>query len=90
MDLKTLVGQRFPSHRLDARARVAVKSARWADRPGQGYGWVNAAGELTTGQGTIALGLLDALAAEMKFRLSPKLSRVSPAPPGTSRSSRSG
>ena len=78
VDLTTLVGKRFPSHRLSGRARVALKSAKWADRPGQGYGWVEAQGELTTGQGSIALSLLDALASEMKFRLSPKLARVTP------------
>jgi hypothetical protein len=53
-----------------------LKSARWADRPGQGYGWVEARGELTAGQGTIGVGLLRALAAEMKFRFAPKLTKL--------------
>jgi hypothetical protein len=48
---------------------VAVRSARWADRPGQGFGWVEARGELTAGQGSIAPGLLRALESEMSFRL---------------------
>jgi hypothetical protein len=69
MDLAALVGRRFPSHRLNGLARVAVDSARWANRPGQGFGWVEARGELTAGQGSIGLGLLRALASEMSFRL---------------------
>ena len=37
VDLKTLVGQRFPSHRLDAQGKGGRGVARrWADRPGQG------------------------------------------------------
>jgi hypothetical protein len=73
VDLNTLLGNRFPSHHLAGRARLALQTARWADRPGQGFGWVEARGELTTGQGTIGLDLLQALASEMKFKLSPKL-----------------
>ena len=46
VDLAALVERRFPSHRLNGLARVAIKSARWADRPGQGFGWVEARGEL--------------------------------------------
>jgi hypothetical protein len=76
VDLSTLLGLRFPSHRLSGRARVAIPSARWAERPGQGFGWVAAKGELTAGQGTIGLELLNALAKEMKFRLSPRLARL--------------
>ncbi len=73
VDLSTLMGLRFPSHRLSGRARIAIPWARWAERPGQGFGWVEAKGELTAGQGTIGLELLSALGKEMKFRLSPKL-----------------
>ncbi|MDR3638695.1 MAG: hypothetical protein P4L84_33120 [Isosphaeraceae bacterium] len=76
VDLSTLLGLRFPSHRLSGRARVTIPSARWAERPGQGFGWVAAKGELTAGQGTIGLELLNALAKEMKFRLSPRLTRL--------------
>ena len=78
VDLSTLLGLRFPSHRLSGRARVAIPWARWAERPGQGVGWVEAKGELTAGQGTIGLELLSALAKEMKFRLAPKLARIEP------------
>lgn len=78
LDLSTLLGLRFPSHRLSGRARVTVPSARWAERPGQGFGWVSARGELTAGQGTIGLELLSALAREMNFRLSPRVARLEP------------
>ena len=57
---------------------MAIKSARWTDRPGQGFGWVEARGELTTGPGAIGLSLLRALASEMHFRLSPKLAKLPP------------
>ncbi len=73
VDLATLVDQRFPGQHLSGKARVAIKSARWADRPGQGAGWVEARGELTTGQGSIGIPLLRSLASEMSFRLNPKL-----------------
>ena len=66
-------GPAVPGPRMNGLGRLALKSARWADRPGQGYGWVEAPGELTSGQGTIGLGLLRALDTEMKFRLPPKL-----------------
>jgi hypothetical protein len=78
VDLAALVGRRFPSHHMSGLARVAIKAARWADRSGQGFGWVEAQGELTTGQGSIGLALLRALATEMKFRLSPKLAKLEP------------
>jgi hypothetical protein len=81
VDLAVLVGRRFPGQHLSGVARLAVKSARWADRPGQGYGWVEAQGELTAGQGTIGLGLLRALAAEMKFRFAPRLARLDDSKP---------
>jgi hypothetical protein len=76
VDLAALVGRRFPGQHLSGLARVALKSARWANRPGQGLGWVEAHGELTCGQGTIGLGLLRALGSEMKFRFSPRLARL--------------
>lgn len=72
IDMNTLVGQRFPSHRLSGLAHVAIKSARWGDRPGQGMGWVEATGEMTTGQGSMGTDLLNALATEMSFRLPEK------------------
>ena len=46
VDLSTLVGRRFPRHHLSGNARVALQSARWGDRPGQGTGWREARGEL--------------------------------------------
>jgi hypothetical protein len=76
VDLAVLVGRRFPGQYLSGLARVALKSARWADRPGQGFGWVETRGELTTGQGSIGVGLLRSLASEMKFRFAPKLAKL--------------
>jgi hypothetical protein len=78
VDLATLVGRRFPNHRLTGLTRVSVRAARWADRPGQGPGWVEANGELVTGQGTIGISLLRSLASEMSFRLSPRVARLDP------------
>jgi hypothetical protein len=68
VDLKTLFERRFPRHRMTGLAHVALKDARWANRPGQGFGWSRAEGELTAGSGTIGVELLQALAGEMKFR----------------------
>jgi hypothetical protein len=76
IDLAALVGRRFPGQHLNGLARATLKSARWADRPGQGYGWVETRGELITGQGSIGVGLLRSLAAEMKFRFAPKLAKL--------------
>jgi hypothetical protein len=76
VDLGTLVGRRFPSHRLSGLAHVAIKSARWGDRPGQGLGWVDADGEITTGHGSMGAGLLNALAAEMNFRVPDKAAKL--------------
>jgi hypothetical protein len=76
VDLAVLVGRRFPGQHLSGLSRAAIHSARWADRPGQGFGWVEARGELTAGQGSIGVGLLRALAAEMKFRLAPRLAKL--------------
>ncbi|MEO6808276.1 MAG: hypothetical protein ABI353_04105, partial [Isosphaeraceae bacterium] len=60
--------------RLTGRAGVAIKSARWGERPGgQGVGWVEAGGTLTASQGTISATLLRSLADQMRFRLAPQL-----------------
>jgi hypothetical protein len=76
VDLSVLVGKRFAGQHLSGLAHVALRRARWADRPGQGVGWVEAQGELTCGPGTIGIELLRALAAEMKFRFAPRLARL--------------
>jgi hypothetical protein len=78
VDLAALVGRRFPRHRLAGSARVAVQKARWGDRPGQGPGWLEAQGTLSAGQGAVGADLLAALSREMKFRLTPRASRVDP------------
>ncbi|AMV37454.1 hypothetical protein [Planctomyces sp. SH-PL62] len=68
VDLAALVGRRFPSHRLAGSARVSIENARWGDRPGQGPGWIEAKGKLTSGPGSVGVDLLTALAREMAFR----------------------
>ncbi len=74
LDLAALVSRWFPDHRLGGVATVRVRSARWAGRPGgQGPGWVEADGTLAAGPGAISPSLLEALKAEMKFKLDPKL-----------------
>lgn len=76
VDLSELVNRRFPSHRLRGKARLEVASARWAERPGQGYGWVEARGTLSSGPGVIGFGLLRALTTEMKFRPATRVARA--------------
>ncbi len=76
IDLGEMVARRFPTHRLSGKARLAVTTARWAERPGQGFGWVEAEGELTAGPGVIGFGLIQALSTEMQFRKGPRIGRV--------------
>lgn len=76
IDLSNLVNGRFPNHRLSGRGRLTINSARWTDRPGQGFGWAEARGELDAGPGVIGFGLLQALRTEMHFRPGPKLART--------------
>lgn len=79
IDLETLVGRRFPQHRLNGLARLAVKSARWGELPSQqGRGWVEAEGDLTAGQGSIGTDLLQAMTRELKFRLPTRVARIDP------------
>ncbi len=59
IDMNTLVGRRFPSHRLSGLAHVGDQVGPLGDRPGQGMGWVEASGELTTGQGSMGTDLLN-------------------------------
>ncbi len=73
IELTRLIGRRFPRHRLSGRARVSIASAQWGNRPQQGPGWIALKGELVAGQGSIGGSLLDALAREMSFRVSPRV-----------------
>jgi hypothetical protein len=57
---------------------VAIRKARWADRPDQGFGWAEASGDLLVGSGSIGVDLINALAREMKFRPSPRLIHLDP------------
>jgi hypothetical protein len=78
IDIAKLVGRRFPRHRLTGRARVAIRKARWAERPDQGFGLAEVDGDLVVGQGSIGVDLMSALAREMKFRPSPRLLQLDP------------
>lgn len=73
IDLGTLVGRRFPSHRLSGLAHVTIKNAHWGERPGQGMGWIDVSGGLTTHQGSIGVELLASLEKEMKFRIADRV-----------------
>ncbi len=76
VNLARVTGRRFPRHRLAGRARVVIKHAHWGRRPTQGSGWVDVEGELLATQGSIGLDLIDALAREMKFRRSPRVTAL--------------
>jgi hypothetical protein len=78
IDLARLVGRRFPRHRLSGRGRLAIRKARWADRPDLGFGLAEANGDLVVGHGSIGVNLLSALAREMKFRPSSRLLQLDP------------
>jgi hypothetical protein len=71
VNLATLTDRQFPDHRLRGLGRLRVDSARWGELPGgkQGFGWLEARGSLTAGQGSISSSLLAALATDLKFRL---------------------
>lgn len=75
VDLGRLFESSDPSLRMTGIGRVIFRRAIWANRPGQGFGWLKAAGEFTATTGTIGSGLLRSLASEMRFRLNPKLER---------------
>ncbi|WP_165248247.1 hypothetical protein [Paludisphaera soli] len=81
VDLASLVGRRFPSHRLAGKARVSIENARWGDRPGQGPGWIEARGKLASGPGEVGADLLAALAREMSFRPASRPVRIDPRKP---------
>ncbi len=70
VDLATVVGRRFAGHRMTGVAKLVFESARWSERPGgQGPGWVQARGTVSSGPGSISTGLLKALESRMRFRL---------------------
>jgi hypothetical protein len=69
VELASVVNQLAPEHRLSGRARVAIESARWGDRPGRGMGWIEAKGDLLAGKGTIGVSLLHALKTQMHFKV---------------------
>ena len=78
VDLGKVVGRRFPRHRLAGRSRLVIEKARWGERPAQAAGWIEVKGDLLAGQGSIGVALLEALAREMKFRLTPRLAHLDP------------
>ncbi len=79
VDLASVVGRRFAGHRLNGRARIAFAKARWSERDhGQGSGWVEARGTLSSGPGSISTSLLQALETRMNFRLGRAIDRLQP------------
>ena len=76
IDLAEVVAKRFPYHQIHGKARLGISSAKWAERPGQGYGWVSVNGELNSGPGSIGFGLLNALNREMMFRSAPRVTKL--------------
>lgn len=78
VDLAALVGRRFSSHRLSGRAHVAIRKARWGDRPGQGFGWIETAGEFSAQHGTVSAGLVQALGTQMRFRVADRVAGPGP------------
>ncbi len=78
VDLGALVASRFPNERLEGRARLTIDRARWGDRRGQGFGWLEARGEIVSGPGSIGVPLLRSLVREMGFRAAPKLANLDP------------
>ncbi|RLT09881.1 MAG: hypothetical protein DWI24_09330 [Planctomycetota bacterium] len=73
VDLSRMINGRFGSHRLTGVGQVQVKQAIWGDRPGQGSGWREIQGDLTSGPGKASQGLLLAMGQQMRFRLAPNL-----------------
>ena len=76
IDLGDVVARRIPYHQIHGKARLGVTDARWAERPGQGYGWVSVKGELSSGPGSIGFGMLNALSRERMFRSAPKVTKL--------------
>jgi hypothetical protein len=71
VDLAAVVERRFAGQRLAGEARITFETAHWGERPdGQGPGWIEARGRLTSGPGSISAGLLESLRSQMQFRLS--------------------
>ncbi len=73
VDLQSLFEKRFPNHQMSGRAKLSVATAKWGDRPGQGFGWNEARGEIATGPGAVSPGLLQALASQMRFQVGTRL-----------------
>ena len=73
VDLSKMINGRFGSHRLTGMGQIQVKQASWGDRPGQGAGWREIEGDLTSGPGKASQGLLLAMGQQMRFRLAQNL-----------------
>lgn len=72
VDLSALVERHYPQQRLSGRARIKFASARWGLLPGRrGFGWVNVAGELHAGPGSIGRELVRGLTERLRFQVDP-------------------
>jgi hypothetical protein len=73
VDLGTIAGRLAPDQHLRGRGEVTIEEARWADLPGRGPGWTQAAGTITAKTGTIGAGLLGSLRDAVGFRVDARL-----------------
>lgn len=73
VDLASMVNGRFGLHRLAGTGQIQVRTAHWANRPGQGPGWREIEGDLTSGPGKASHGLLLGMGQQMRFRLANSL-----------------
>lgn len=73
VDLAAMVNGRFGLHRLSGIGQIDIRTALWADRPGQGPGWREIEGDLTAGPGKASHGLILSMGQQMRFRLANSL-----------------
>jgi hypothetical protein len=73
VDLAAMVNGRFGLHRLSGIGQLHIRTASWSALPGQGSGWSEIEGDLTSGPGKATHGLLLGMWQEMKFRLASTL-----------------
>ncbi|MDX2035463.1 MAG: hypothetical protein SFX72_02335 [Isosphaeraceae bacterium] len=73
VDLANLFIHRFPLQRVAGLAHLRVERALWEDRPGQGFGWAEIDGSLTTGPGSASLDFLRSITQEMNFRVTRRI-----------------
>lgn len=77
VDFSKVINNRFGSHKLAANGQVHIRQATWADRPGQGPGWQEIDGDMTTGPGSMSHSLFLSMGQQMQFRLAEYLHKTS-------------